>query len=230
MRVSPRGSRGLSPPFRWLGRVTALLPLLGTTAHACSLMAPSDAELTASEVTRGDGAVDGEDEQAAASGDAQADASDALGDLPVSECESPAAPCARGDEDTEEQPCGACDTGTRVRTRRCLPEICAWSPWSAWGACSNVTAACAPGDRDTEVLGCGPCNTGKQSRTRACSASCTWGAWSGWGACGGITAQCEPDHWRCCGTGKWEWCRASTCTWSADCDATSCANSPYCTC
>jgi hypothetical protein len=188
MQASLKISCASSRAGHWLGRGVALLPMLGTALHACSFMAPSDAELTTSEsVGEDSGESDGADvELEASAGDADAetsfgDASDADADAAESRCGPPTDPCSPDDEETVEQPCGLC-------------------------------------------------NTGRQTRKRTCSASCAWEPWSDWAACQGVTAQCEPNHWQCCRTGAWEWCRASTCMWSGDCDTTSCANSPYCDC
>jgi hypothetical protein len=209
------------------------MPWLVSALHACTLLAPSDAELTSPETAGEDsGTHDSRgDESEVSSPEPDADASHGdASDAPADACGPPLTPCSPNERDSEQKPCGACNSGVQTRSRSCLPELCDWSPWSAWGTCSNVTAVCTPGDREIDVRGCGLCNTGQQSRSRVCSSACAWDAWSAWGTCGGVTAECEPDHWRCCSSGAWEWCRASTCMWSGACDATSCASSPYCTC
>lgn len=80
------------------------------------------------------------------------------------------------------------------------------------------TPVCQPGDVGMESAPCGDCDD-KITRTRTCRAdTCTWGGWSAWSAC---AAECKPDHWRCCGSGKWEWCFKNTCRWTGDCAACS---------
>jgi hypothetical protein len=73
------------------------------------------------------------------------------------------------------EPCGACMTGTRVRTRSCSSS-CAWDAWGAWGQCTGVTARCTPGASESRSAAC-PCS-GNKTQTRTCSASCSWGGWT----------------------------------------------------
>jgi hypothetical protein len=80
------------------------------------------------------------------------------------------------------------------------------------------TPVCQPGQVGQEQAPCGECND-MITRTRTCRAdTCTWGEWGAWSAC---AAECQPDHWRCCGTGQWEWCYKNTCRWTGDCAACS---------
>lgn len=182
------------------------------------------------------GATSGASEQGGASGAGEQSGSSA-GDFGLSGgggipnlCEAVATPCVPQSTDSEHQSCGRCASGDSTRTRTCLAN-CTWSDWSAWSACTGETGECDASAVDSQSQSCGTCSTGTQTRTRTCSpATCTWGAWSGWGACGNVTAECEPDHWKCCGTGAWMWCSKSTCQWTGDCDAASCAASSYCTC
>jgi hypothetical protein len=125
--------------------------------------------------------------------------------------------CKPGATDTGMQACGTCDKGMQTRTRTCAPDGCGWGAWSAWSACPPVSVDCMPGQTQNQSQPCGPCNTGTQDRTRTCTNTCTWPAWGAFGACGHITAECEPDHWRCCGSNKWEWCYTSSCTWTGGC-------------
>ena len=78
------------------------------------------------------------------------------------------------------EPCGACLTGTRVRTRTCSSE-CAWGAWGAWGACTGVTAACTPEASESRSVAC-PCS-GNKTQKRTCSSSCSWGGWTDTSAC-----------------------------------------------
>ena len=96
--------------------------------------------------------------------------------------------------------------------------------------CNSPNAECEAAKVENEPRACGACNAGTQTRTRTCSADCRWSAWSAFGACNENAVECKPDHWHCCAPGAWMWCRASTCEWTGDCDATSCAASADCEC
>lgn len=83
------------------------------------------------------------------------------------------------------------------------------------------TPVCEPGAVERETAPCGECSD-MITRSRTCNAdTCTWGAWGAWSTC---AAECQPNHWRCCGAGKWEWCLNSTCRWTGDCATCSSSN------
>ena len=211
---------------------SAGLVCLVLAVTACTLLAPSEDEFA---ITRGQAAEDAPSGDASArpvprhDGNVEAQPEAEAGSAEGDACEG-GVRCTLDEIETESQPCGPCNTGAQTRTRTCLA-ACEWSPWSNWGACEGVTAECSPGAPQSEQQRCGLCGTGSQTRTRDCTATtCKWAAWSAWSGCTGVTAECEPDHWRCCAAGAWEWCRASTCMWTRDCDRNSCANSPSCDC
>ncbi len=167
----------------------------------------------------------------ASSGSGDAGAAGAAGNESGTGCAALSPECIANATATENGACGNCNTGQRTRTRTCSTQ-CAWGAWGAWGACTGATTACTAGQVETQSQVCGACNKGKQTRSRTCSAQCAWGAWSGWGACGNVTAECLPEPYgpgyRCCGSGKWEWCYESSCTWTDNCAA--CSDPSACPC
>jgi hypothetical protein len=127
--------------------------------------------------------------------------------------------CAAGTTQTEMQSCGACGTGTQIRTRTCRAD-CSWSEWSPWGTCvSGGSGLCTPGETQTETRACGNCMLGTQTRTRTCDpTTCSWGAWSAWSTCSGGGA-CAPGDMRPCPNGDpcgVQVCTTS-CTWPTAC-------------
>ncbi len=119
-------------------------------------------------------------------------------------CETSAV-CMPGQTDRETRACGNCNLGTQSRTRSCDATTCTWGAWGSFGTCSGG-GTCAPGA--TRAGSCDPCSH------QVCSSSCTWG---------GCTLrsgnQCEHrsgTNWRCCGSGRWQFC-LSSCVWSTDC-------------
>lgn len=126
-------------------------------------------------------------------------------------CET-SAECMPGQMDTDTQACGNCDLGSQSRTRTCDATTCMWGAWSGFGTCSGG-GACAPGA--TRAGGCDGCSH------QVCSGSCTWG---GCTLRPGNTCNHEGGtNWRCCGSGRWQFC-LSSCQWSTDCaSCTSCS-------
>lgn len=47
--------------------------------------------------------------------------------------------CKAGEQQTENQSCGRCGTGTQSRSRTC-DDNCTWGAWSGWGTCSQCDA------------------------------------------------------------------------------------------
>lgn len=92
------------------------------------------------------------------------------------------------------------------------------------GGTSPSCSGCKLNEKKTESRACGRCGTGSQTRSATCDANCTWGAWSAWTTC----SQCDAQNYRCCGTGKWEWCYQSDCAWTNDCEACADSSCPEC--
>ena len=95
-------------------------------------------------------------------------------------CGTDAAPCQPDQVAMQTDPCGACMTGTRVRTRSCSSS-CTWEAWGAWGECTGVTATCTPEGSESRTVAC-PCS-GTKTQKRICSSACSWGGWSDTSAC-----------------------------------------------
>jgi hypothetical protein len=73
--------------------------------------------------------------------------------------------CEPGVEQVLTEPCGACDAGTRRRSRTCTEQR-RWSVWTI-GECENVEVQCLPG-----AIRC--CQNGSVTGTQTCSSSCQW--------------------------------------------------------
>jgi hypothetical protein len=133
--------------------------------------------------------------------------------------------CVAGSEETDVQPCGACDTGKQTRVRTCSTESCSWSTWMNVGSCTDVTAACKEGDTSA-------CDNGDSCGQRVCSAACEWSACQPKKADGCLRIRkgqsVEGSNYRCCnGTGHWQFCLPD-CTWSTACTACSEGEPNFC--
>jgi hypothetical protein len=90
--------------------------------------------------------------------------------------------CPAGEQQTESESCGRCDTGTRTRTRSCT-DACSWGTWGSWGSCTGESG-CEPYDVEQQTESCSTaCGSGSHTRTRTCTSSCGWGSWGSWGSC-----------------------------------------------
>jgi hypothetical protein len=134
-------------------------------------------------------------------------------------------PCVPNAVEPGMQACGACNTGKQSGTRTCSPTTCTWGPWS-WGECTGITAACTPGSTTA-------CSPKDKCGQRVCSSSCSWGGCTPVLPDGCVSVReghtDEGSNYRCCGTGKWEFCSAATCKWSGGCAACSQGAPSYCT-
>ncbi len=102
--------------------------------------------------------------------------------------------CEPAAVESEDVPCGACESGSRSRTRTC-DTACSWGAWGAWGSCTGESG-CAPATTSTENA----CTTaGNCTRVRTCTASCAWGDWGSWGSCTGCGAGTADFDIMCCG-------------------------------
>ena len=88
--------------------------------------------------------------------------------------------CQPAQVSMQTEPCGACMTGMRMRTRSC-DGSCSWEAWGAWSQCTGVTATCSPGASESRSVGC-PCSDTK-SQKRTCSSACSWGDWADTSSC-----------------------------------------------
>jgi hypothetical protein len=125
--------------------------------------------------------------------------------------------CELGAAETVPAPCGACNTGTTMRTRSCDADGC-WLPFVD-GECTGVTAACTP----QETKGC---DNGDSCGHRVCNDACQWGPCEPMNPGGclriGPDQTEEGTHFRCCDYAPtpagWQYCLPD-CTWSLDCSS-----------
>jgi hypothetical protein len=118
-------------------------------------------------------------------------------------------------DDPQPAACGACDTGTLLRTRSCDEDGC-WQPYVD-GDCTGVTATCSPGATID-------CENHDSCGQRVCTDACTWGACEPILPDGclriGPTETEEGTNFRCCNyaptANGWQFCLPD-CTWSNDC-------------
>jgi hypothetical protein len=224
--------------FAW-SRIGTLITL--ATPFACSLFAPSDGDVIG-EDKRMDGGEAGAEVGGSANrgGAPNGGGSTSRGGAPPKPRPSPG---GEGGDAGEANPGGGGSGGQPNAGSAGAPSAGSAGAPSAGSAgmatagasgagsgCNSPSAECEAAEVATEPRACGACNQGTQTRTRTCSAECRWGAWSAFGACDESAVECLPDHWYCCAQGSWMWCRTSTCTWTDDCDAESCAASQDCDC
>ena len=127
-----------------------------------------------------------------------------------SDCTGASTECKADDVQTMQVDCGPCNTGKAVRTRTCSPTTCTWGEYGSAGECTGITAQCRP--TDTTACTSGTCRNGAGNNTcpscgqRVCQDNCTWGP-----CVSRVAGGCLDDHWRCCGSGRWQWCDPSSC-------------------
>lgn len=185
----------------------------------------------ANEGGRGGANAAGDGSMGARDGGPAADGSTETGDAEaVTGCDEALFECEPGTTETQQLPCGLCNTGTQRAARSCGTD-CRWGTPEPSGECTDVTAACEPGEEMAESRGCECGRT--QARTLTCSDSCTW-VGGEWGACDLTGVECQPGMTQTqtvacasCGTRTQQRsCAADSCSWGDWSDVSSaCASS-----